>query len=132
MCDSQKHALCAAGLLNHEREACPRVRFIKMEDYNGDIKVCVVEEDLGLLDNILSPMKYHYEFAREIFQEGEKPPEHCKSCGTDGHTRRNCPEEQVPPLVPVPRPDNFTIQLLDSVMLRVCGKSPMKSHSKFN
>ncbi|CAL8149391.1 unnamed protein product [Orchesella dallaii] len=87
--------------------------FWKQKSYNY-----VSERDVKNMHTILFKKEYHYEFKPESFSDGSQPPIICKSCGGEGHLRRSCPEETVPPYLPVEYPSPLTIARLNDAINR--------------
>jgi len=46
----------------------------------------------------------------------------CKSCGNEGHARKDCPEEIVPPLVEIRQPSKLSLECLKTVIYNNFGK----------
>lgn len=60
-----------------------------------------------------------FKFDGDILTAGQSPILVCTVCGNDGHLQSNCPDEKLPPLLPLPMLDrNFQI-LLDDICIDV-------------
>lgn len=62
----------SSGKTVHAEESCfSKIRMINFPDYNGDLRVHVIQADIELLHQVLPPSEYFYEFDQRIFQAGE-------------------------------------------------------------
>lgn len=96
------------------------------------VKPAVCREDVKKLHDVLFKKEYNYEFKAENFNDGTLPPIICKSCGAEGHLKTNCPEETVPPYLPVEYPTPLTLTRLNSAVALNYGTIKLSILSSIN
>ena len=57
-----------------------------------------------------------FKFDGDILTAGQTPILVCSVCNNEGHLQKDCPEEQLPPLRPLPRLDPNYVKMLDHIM----------------
>ena len=62
---------CLGKAIHTDDSSFSRIRMINYPDYKGDLRTHVIQEDIHLLHQVLSPSEYFYEFDKKIFQAGE-------------------------------------------------------------
>lgn len=61
----------------------------------------------------------HYIFSIENLSDGKGPAIICSICEKEGHLKNNCPEEELPPLLPLPAMTQESLQLLNDTLLQI-------------
>jgi len=60
-----------------------------------------------------------FSFSAEHLTDGTVPAVICAVCSNEGHTTNSCPEEQLPPLLPLPQLREVYLRLLDKICVSV-------------
>ena len=53
-----------------------------------------------------------FKFDGDILRAGQSPILVCSVCNNEGHLQKDCPEEQLPPLKPLPKLDPNYVKLI--------------------
>ncbi|XP_025109953.1 terminal uridylyltransferase 7-like isoform X2 [Pomacea canaliculata] len=60
-----------------------------------------------------------YKFSEDVFTDGKGPAVICSYCEQEGHLKMNCPEDQLPPVEPLPPMTNRHMTLLNKVVSQI-------------
>ncbi|MFH4975345.1 hypothetical protein AB6A40_002054 [Gnathostoma spinigerum] len=72
----------------------------------------------------INPEEFILVWNAEFFSNGTKPDIHCNSCGVSGHLMEECPELQLPKLVPLPSlngAQRMTLKAIVKVLSSTCS-----------
>ncbi|CAE1261920.1 TUT [Acanthosepion pharaonis] len=68
---------------------------------------------------IEDPFSTKRNIARSNLSDGKGPAIICSICEKEGHLKNNCPEEELPPLLPLPAMTQESLQLLNDTLLQI-------------
>lgn len=84
-------------------------------DLKQTLDTIVPEEAIRIM-KFLKQEDFIYKFEEEIFTRGEAVPIYCALCQKEGHTKKNCSEEKLPDLLPLPSDDEELQSFLSEVL----------------
>lgn len=66
-----------------------------------------------------SARSLHYVFTVDNLSDGKGPAIICSICEKEGHLKNNCPDEELPSLLPLPLMTSESLQLLNDTLLQI-------------